>query len=128
MPVILDASAVLAVILGEDGAESVLPYVHSANLAAVNLSETIAKLIEYKLTVEQAREQIGRLELNIHDFNLEQAERTAILKEHSKQFGLSLGDRACIALAQKLELPILTSDRRIVEAKSVLGIDIRQIR
>lgn len=128
MSVILDASAVLAVILNEDGADFVMPYVYDANLAAINLSETIAKLIECKLTSNQARAQIGRLELNIHDFNSDQAERAAILRDHTKQFGLSLGDRACIALSQKLGLPILTSDRRMVEVKSILGIDIRQIR
>jgi PIN domain nuclease of toxin-antitoxin system len=126
--VILDASAVLAVILDEDGSNFVLPHVFGAHLAAVNLSETIAKLIEYKLTCEQAVQQVGRLELQIHDFDFDQAERAAVLKDRTKHFGLSLGDRACIALSQKLELAILTSDRRMAEAGATLGIDIQQIR
>jgi ribonuclease VapC len=126
--VVLDASAVLAVILAEDGADFALQHMTDAHLAAVNMSEAMAKLIEYKLSAEQARQQIDRLELFIHDFNAEQAQRTAVLRGSTKQFGLSLGDRACVALGQKLDLPILTSDRRMAEAKSVLGLDIRLIR
>ncbi|MEP7349789.1 MAG: type II toxin-antitoxin system VapC family toxin [Sphingorhabdus sp.] len=128
MSVILDASAVLAVILAEEGADVVLRHMSGAHLATVNLSETMAKLMEYGLSVENAQQQIGRLELNVHDFNSEQAERTAILRGSTKQFGLSLGDRACLALSQSMDLPVLTSDRRMAEANVVIGLDIRLIR
>jgi ribonuclease VapC len=126
--VVLDSSAVLAVILAEDGADFALQHMTDAHLATVNMCEAIAKLIEYKLSAEQARQQIGRLDLYVHDFDAEQAERAALLRGSMKQFGLSLGDRACVALGQKLDLPILTSDRRMAEAKSMVGVDIRLIR
>jgi PIN domain nuclease of toxin-antitoxin system len=128
MNVVLDASAVLAVILAEDGGDYVLQNMTDAHLSAVNMSEVMAKLIQYGLSAVQARVQIERLELRIHDFNSELAEHTAILRERTKQLGLSLGDRACLALGQTLDLSILTSDRRMSEAMSVTGLDIRQIR
>jgi PIN domain nuclease of toxin-antitoxin system len=128
MTVVMDASAILAVLLAEDGAEFVAEHLSDAHLATVNMSETLVKLIEYGLSVQDARRQIGRLELRIHDFDSGQAERTAILRQSTKQLGLSLGDRACLALGQELALPILTADRRMAEAKSLLDLDIRQIR
>ena len=88
----------------------------------------MSKLIEYGVTAEQGGRQILRLELSVHNFDLEQARRAAALRLPTKRFGLSLGDRACLALAQKLDMPILTSDRRMAEAKDVLGLDIRLIR
>lgn len=128
MSFVLDASAVLAVILDEDGAAMVLNHAADAHLSTVNASESMAKLMEYGLTPEQSRRQIDRLELNIHPFDIELAASTATLRSSTKQFGLSLGDRACLALSQRTGLPILTSDRRMAESKDVVGIDIRMIR
>lgn len=128
MTFVLDASATLAVILAEAGAEMVLENMADAHLSTVNMSETMTKLIEYGMTLEQACRQIDRLELNVHVFDAELASSVAILRQPTKQLGLSLGDRACLALGQSLNLPILTSDRRMAEAKDIVGIDIRMIR
>lgn len=125
---VLDASAALAVILAEDGADIVLANMADAHFSTVNLSETITKLIEFGLSSQQARQQIDRLELNIHVFDATLAEGTAALRPETKQFGLSLGDRACLALSRRLELPILTSDRRMYEARDIVSLDIRMIR
>jgi ribonuclease VapC len=125
---VLDASAALAVILNEEGADVVLTHMAEAHFSMVNLAETIAKLIEYGLTAEQARDQIDRLDLNQVPFDQALAVGTALLRQTTKVFGLSLGDRACLALGQHLSLPILTSDRRMAESSAVLGLDIRLIR
>lgn len=125
---VLDASAVLAALMSEAGSDLVVPHLADAHAGTVNLSESITKLIEYGVTPDVAAEQILRLELSVHDFDLGQARRAAALRSPTKKFGLSLGDRACLALAQHLDMPILTSDRRMAEAKDVLGIDIRMIR
>jgi ribonuclease VapC len=124
--VVLDASAILAALFAEEGANIVLDQMADAHLATVNLSEVLTKLIEYGLSPEQAIRQIGRLELKLHDFDAEQAERAAILREHTRQYGLSFGDRACLSLAAKLGKPVLTADRIWSELK--LDIEIRQIR
>ncbi len=128
MTFVLDASAVLAVVLVEDGAEMVFNHMAGGHLSAVNMSETIAKLIEYGLSTKQAVRQIERLELDIHAFDPEQAETTACLRQPTKRFGLSLGDRACLALGKRLGLPILTSDQRMWESKENIGLDVRMIR
>lgn len=128
MTFVLDASAALAVILAEDGAELVLENMTDAHLSAVNMSETMTKLIEYGLTVEQARRQIDRLELNIHEFDAEQAVGAAALRKATKRLDLSLGDRACLALGRVLGLPVLTADQRMAESMDIIGIDIRMIR
>lgn len=128
MTFVLDASAVLAVLLSEAGSEKVVPHLGSAHAATVNLSESMTKLMEHRVTAEQAGQQILRLKLVVHDFDFDQARRTAALRPPTKLFGLSLGDRACLALAQVLCMPVLTADRRMAEARDVLGIDIRMIR
>ncbi|WP_260580744.1 type II toxin-antitoxin system VapC family toxin [Sphingopyxis sp. PET50] len=128
MTVVLDASAVLSVLLAENGADVVAEHLSAARLGSVNMSEILAKLMEYGLSMRDARRQIVRLELGIHDFDSDQAERSALLRQPTRHLGLSLGDRACLALGQQLGLPILTADRRMAEAKSLLEIDIRLIR
>jgi ribonuclease VapC len=125
---VLDASAVLAAILVEDGADVVIANMANGHLSAVNLSETITKLIEYGVSPQEAMRQIGRLELEINAFDSEQAEATACLRKPTKQFGLSLGDRACLALGKRLGMPILTSDERMWASKENVGLDIRMIR
>jgi ribonuclease VapC len=128
MAFILDASAVLAVVLAEKGADYVLQHMSETHLGTVNLSEATAKLMEYGVSAKNARDQISRLDSEIHDFDPNLAERTAILRSLTKNFGLSLGDRACLSLGQSLNLPILTSDRRMCESGAILGFDIRLIR
>jgi ribonuclease VapC len=128
MAVVLDAAALLAALLDEEGAERVRPELAEARISSVNLSEAIAKLLEYRVSVREVRAQVERLELTIHDFTVADAESTALLRAHTKPFGLSLGDRACIALGQRLAIPILTSDRRMASAAVDLGLDIRLIR
>lgn len=128
MAVILDASAILAVVLAESGADYVLQHMSEAHLVTVNMSEALAKLLEYGMAFDDARKQIGRLDCNIHMFDSDLAERTAILRGMTRQYGLSLGDRACLSLCQSRNLPVLTSDQRMHECGVGLGLDIRLIR
>jgi len=128
MSFVLDASAVLALILQEAGAPEVAARLHGARLSTVNLSEVIAKLVDYGMAPSQARQQTERLDLDIRVFDPLHAELTAELRPMTRQLGLSLGDRACLALGMTSRLPVLTSDRRMAEAGQPLGIEIRLIR
>lgn len=128
MTIILDASAILALLLDEAGADIVLDHLADAHLGSVNMSEAIAKLTEHGIEPGQARLQIARLELHIHDFDADQAERTAALRPLTKRLGLSLGDRACLALAQTLGLAVLTSDHRMADAATPASLRIETIR
>lgn len=128
MTVVLDASAILALLLDEPGSNVVLDKLADAHLATVNMSEAITKLTERGIGARQVRRQIERLELHIHDFDADQAERAAALRPPTKSFGLSFGDRACLALAQRLGVPVLTSDHRMADAATTIDLRIEMIR
>ena len=124
--VVLDASALLAVLRAEPGAERVEARLEGAIIGAVNLSEVVAKLIEDGVPEPQIRLAIGRLELDLHAFDAEHAYIAGILRKATRAFGLSFGDRACLALARSLGAPALTADRSW--SRLDLGIAIEVIR
>jgi ribonuclease VapC len=124
--VVLDASALLAVLRAEPGAERVEPRLEGVRIGAVNLSEVVAKLIDDGVPEAEIRRAIGRLELDVHDFDARHAYLAGLLREGTRGLGLSLGDRACLALAQSLDAPALTADRSW--SRLDLGIAIEVIR
>jgi PIN domain nuclease of toxin-antitoxin system len=124
--VVLDASALLAVLRVEPGAERVEPRLQGARIGAVNLSEVVAKLIEDGVPEAEIRLAIGRLTLDVHAFDVEQAYRAGVLRKATRALGLSFGARVCLALAQSLATPALTADRSW--SRLDLGIAIEVIR
>jgi PIN domain nuclease of toxin-antitoxin system len=124
--VVLDASALLAVLRAEAGAERVEQHLEGAGIGAVNLTEVVAKLIEDGVPEAQIRMAIGRLELDVHAFDANHAYAAGNLRGTTRALGLSLGDRACLALAQSLGALALTADRSW--ARLDLGIAIEVIR
>lgn len=124
--VVLDASALLAVINQEPGSDIVEPYLSQALMSSVNVSEAATILCGIGMPITEAQELISSLIGQIEFFDNEQAFLTAHLREKTKQHGLSLGDRACLSLAKLKALPVLTADK--VWANLVLGIDIKIIR
>lgn len=123
---VLDASALLAHIRREPGAESVEQSAPDALISAVNLAEVITKLMDEKLSPEQADQIVYAYGFEIVPFDEDLARQTGALRSATKRLGLSLGDRACLALAQRENLPALTADR--TWAKLDLGIDIKLVR
>jgi ribonuclease VapC len=123
--VVLDASALLAVLRAEPGAERV-PRLEGARVGAVNLSEVVAKLIEDEVPEAEVRRAIGGLELDVHAFDARLAYVAGILRRSTRALKLSFGDRACLALAQSLGAPALTADRSW--SRLDLGVAIEVIR
>ncbi|MCW9682660.1 type II toxin-antitoxin system VapC family toxin [Dolichospermum planctonicum UHCC 0167] len=109
--VVLDASAILALLNKETGSEEVLKFIGKAAMSTVNLSEVIAKLADAGIPKEDIRQIISHLNLEVIDFNQEQALKSGILRPITKSIGLSFGDRACLALGIILNQPVLTTDR-----------------
>jgi PIN domain nuclease of toxin-antitoxin system len=109
---VLDASAVLAVLNGEPGAEAVLAEIGNAVMSSVNYAEVASKLFDGGQDRQTVKEAIGSLGIEIVDFDERLAERTGELRPLTRDRGLSLGDRACIALAERDGTPALTADRR----------------
>jgi len=123
---VLDASVLLAHISGEKGSETVPKLASGALLSTVNLAEIFAKLLERNFTANEAGEAIYGYRFDPVPFDRELARRAAVLRPLTKAFGLSLGDRACLALAQRERLPALTADKSWT--KLSIGIEIRVIR
>ena len=113
---VLDSSAVLAVLLAEAGAvrvESVLP---GALVSAVNLAEVVSKLCERGMPADEVLLAVAALGVDIVPYEGEQARLTGELRPLTRAAGLSLGDRACLALARLRGLPALTADAAWVGA------------
>jgi PIN domain nuclease of toxin-antitoxin system len=123
---VFDASVVLAHIGGEPGSDGIDGLAVEALLSAVNLAEVLAKLAERGLSQSQADMIVYRYRFEVVPFDEELARQTGALRPATKSLGLSLGDRACLALAQRERLPILTADKSW--ARLDLGISIRVVR
>ena len=109
--IVLDGSAVLALLNDELGAGTVAGFLHSAAISAVNLSEVAAKLDDAGVPHDAVREAIGELLLEVVAFDTEQAFEAGLLCTDTRAAGLSLGDRACLALAKRLGVQAVTADR-----------------
>ena len=108
--VVLDASALIALMRDEKGAERVATVIDRAVIGAVNLAEVVSKFVR-GIAVGVIREWIETLELNVRPFDRELSYAAAALLPATRAQGLSLGDRACLALALTLKAPALTTDR-----------------
>ena len=109
---VLDASALLALLNGEPGAERVATAVRAGSaMSAVNYSEVVAKLDEAGMPAAEIRGALEPLELDVVAFDRALAYRAGEMRSATRKLGLSLGDRACLALAQYDGLPALTAER-----------------
>ena len=125
--VILDASALLALIQEEAGAEVIKPLLKFSVMSAVNVTEALSILQRADISPKEGLSLITDIVTTILPFDLEEAEQTAKLHPLVQSKGLSLGDRACIALGIKLQLPIYTADR-VWKELQLEGTDIKLIR
>jgi len=124
--VVLDASAVLAVLHKEPGADLVLARIGGAAISAVNFAEVVTRLAQKGGDLSQVLTDLHNLLGDIRPFDLQQAEAAGLLDTSTRPYGLSLGDRACLALAKHLNVPALTADQ--VWARLEIGVTIELIR
>lgn len=123
---ILDASAILAVLQDEPGADRVYPALPGALVSAVNYAEVMSKLVEGGADRHKARQHVLALGIRVVDFDAGLADRVGELRRLTRHLGLSLADRACLALAEREQGSAFTGDRTWLG--SVLGIDVQVIR
>ena len=123
---VLDASAVLALLQGEPGGEAVRSVLANSVISTVNLSEVIAKLVENGIDGVMAVSLTDAQPFRPMDHTLNLARITGTLRAETRAAGLSLGDRACLALALAMELPVYTADRAWLGLP--LDIEVRPIR
>jgi ribonuclease VapC len=123
---VLDASALLAFIRREPGAEKVATVLPRSCISAVNLAETLGKMVEHAKPLEESAYQIERLRIAVFPFDEQHARIAASFWKPTRDVGMSLGDRACLALALNLSLPALTTED--AWTKCDLGVEVVKIR
>jgi len=125
--IVLDASALLALLNQEPGAETLTPELLSAAaISTVNLAEVHSKLVARGLRPDDAWEAALSPIREAVPFTSEHARLVGDLIAQTRPLGLSLGDRACLALALALKLPVYTADKSWKKLK--LGARIHIIR
>ena len=110
--VVFDASVLLAAINREEGHQKLTDEIlSSAVCSAVNLAEVQTKLVSTGLDPDQAFELALSPVREVAEFTTSQAMITGSIIPQTKPFGLSLGDRACLALGLSLSAPVYTTDK-----------------
>ena len=125
--IVLDASVILAVLHRERGYEKLTPELLSGAVAStVNLAEVQAKLVSQGWSDEEAWQDATSPIREAVSFDAEQAKLTGNLVRQTRALGLSLGDRACLAVAATLNAPVYTADKKWKNLK--IGAPIHSIR
>lgn len=128
MPFILDASAVLAVVLDEPGEALVLEAMAAgAEMSSVNAEEVASRLYREGWTTVEIRTLFQELSILVLPFDFDAAVLSGQYRPATQPFGLSLGDRACLAMGYLQACPVLTADRAWAQL-DLRDIDIRCIR
>jgi ribonuclease VapC len=124
--VVLDSSAILALLHREPGAEVVFSLAPYAIVSSVNASEVQSRLVRKGADPKIAWGNIVASVQAIIPFDAAQAESAGSLAIHTQPFGLSLGDRACLALGLATKSPVYTADRAWAQLQ--VGVDVRLVR
>jgi PIN domain nuclease of toxin-antitoxin system len=124
--VVFDSSIVLAWLLRETGADQILPLIPNAVISSVNAAEAQTRLVRQGTDPKQAWRSIIDSVKEVIPFDATQAEVAGSLICHTEPYGLSLGDRACLALGLATHSPVYTADR--AWAQLAVGVDVRLVR
>jgi len=123
---VLDASALLTLLNAEKGADLVQELLPRAVISSVNLAEVVTRLSLLNIPEIEIHEILNPLGLEIISFDEDQAFQAGVISKITQSLGLSLGDRACLALAVTTHKRVVTADRIWKDLK--LGIEIQLVR
>lgn len=124
MTVVLDSSALLALLWSETGSEGVAAVLDEAIMSAVNMAEVCSKLVDRGIHGESVRLLLSDLPVKIIAFDEKQAFGAGELRPATRGLGLSIGDRACLGLAMLEGARAVTADRAWSELQLGVAIDI----
>jgi PIN domain nuclease of toxin-antitoxin system len=126
--IVLDASALLAFLRSEPGADKVAADIVGARISAVNLAEVVSHFIQHGMPLDAVESMLRPLPLSIVAADHDLALIAGQLRAKTSEAGLSLGDRFCIALALREELPAWTADRQWRLIADEVGVEVALIR
>ena len=124
--VVLDASALLCLLNDEPGAGLIADALTRSVIGTVNLAEVVSKLRDRGVSLDEVREALGGLHLDVRPLSTVQAFTIGDLRPSTRALGLSLGDRACLALALDVGAQVLTTDGDLARAEA--GVAITNVR
>lgn len=124
---ILDASAMIALLLAEPGADRVRAILPEALIGAVNAAE-VAMRLNRDFTADGVTNVLQMVLPAVVPADRELAMAAGLMHEQTRPYGLSLGDRFCLALARRHACPVMTADRIWADVGPLLGIEVQLIR
>jgi len=126
--VALDASALLALLLGEPGGEKVKAVLDGALIGAVNLAEVVSHYAKLGAARSDIEALLRTLPVRVVPVDTALSYEAGMLRPITLKGGLSLGDRYCLALAKSEGVPALTAERRWPDIAAAAGVTIELIR
>ena len=125
---LLDASALLALLQDEPGADFVGQHLSYSAISSVNLAEVASVLNKLGMQDMEMQQLFVDLDLPVIDYDQETAVATGGIRKMTVGKGLSLGDRACLMTAKKQRYSVVTADKVWVEYQELLEIEIVLVR
>jgi PIN domain nuclease of toxin-antitoxin system len=126
--VVLDASALLALLLEEPGGDRVEKTLQASAMTSVNLAEVVSHYAKKGASRAMVTTLLGGLQIEIVPVDTELSYDAGMLRPLTLKGGLSLGDRYCLALAKRLDVPVLTAERHWPLIADAAGVRIELIR
>lgn len=126
--VVLDASALIAMVKGEQGAAKVASVIASARMSTVNYAEVVSHFVQAGMPVPEVEAMLDPLPLTLISADKALAQSAGLLRTLTASAGLSLGDRFCLALAHRDGLPAWTSDTAWKTIADATGVNVVGIR
>jgi PIN domain nuclease of toxin-antitoxin system len=125
---VLDASALLALLLAERGADRVRAVLDQSAMTVVNLGEVVGHFARHGAVEADIRQALDPLPIEWVPFDEELAYGTGLLLPATRSAGLSFGDRACLALLRRLGVKAVTADRVWSSVEQAVSVEIETIR
>ena len=124
--IVFDSSVLIAILRQEPGSDVGEQSLNDALISTVNLAEVATYLARNSVPPETINQALAAFPIEVVPFDREQGLIAGCLYPACKSLGLSLGDRACLALAKSKSLPVLTADKAWLELK--INVDVKTIR
>jgi len=126
--VVLDASALLALLRGEAGSKKVEGVLSGACMSVVNMAEVASHYSKLGMPDDEVGAMLKPLPISLIDVDADQCWEAGRLRGLTVEAGLSLGDRFCLALAKREKLPAWTADKKWRDVADAAGVKVVAIR